>query len=75
MQAGEMSRYLVLYERPNWESSLRLNMNCNYDFEVLHLRENIDNDSNCLLMRTKMSCTRWLTVGSWIVFVVFLKKT
>ena len=42
----------------------------------LYLIENVDNDLICLLMIMKIICSCWLTVGSWIMFVVFfLNKT
>ena len=40
----------------------------------LYLIENVDNDLICLLMITKIICWCWLTVGSWIMFVVFSIK-
>ena len=59
---------------PFEESWLRLNLNCNYEFEVI-VFENVDNDLICLLMITKILCSCWLTVGSWIMFVFFLNTT
>jgi len=42
--------------------------------KYLYLIENVDNDLICLLMITKIICWCWLTVGSWIMFVVFSIK-
>jgi len=39
--------------------------------KYLQLIENVDNDSIFLLTITKIICWCWLTVGSWIMFVVF----
>jgi len=43
--------------------------------KYLYLIENVDNDLICLLKITKIICSCWLTVGFWIMFVVFLNKT
>jgi len=59
---------------PFEESWLRLNLNCNYDFEEFIFNiQNVDNDLICLLMIMKIICWCWLTVGSWVTFVVFFK--
>jgi len=39
--------------------------------KYLYLIENVDNDLICLQMITKIICSCLLTVGSWIMFVVF----
>jgi len=43
--------------------------------KYLYLSENVNNDLVCLMVITKIICSCWLTVGSWIMFVVFLNKT
>jgi len=39
-------------------------------FNYLYLIENVDHDLICLLMITKIIRSCWLTVGSWIMFIV-----
>ena len=68
------SRWLLLYKVPFEESWLRLNLNCNYEFEVFAFNcKMLINDKICLLMKMKIICLWWLTVGYWIMFVVFFK--
>jgi len=43
--------------------------------KYFYLIANFDNDLICLLMIMKIICWCWLTVGSWIMFVVFLNDT